>query len=453
MPLIAFLMCSLVACHLTDSGMKQAMRSYMYYQDIDDSSESLSQKSMLALCNALIVIGFIACLTFVIVLMYKFNCMQLFLGYCIFYSTSLLGMAGAKILVLVLCNKWHWVVDILSLSLAMYNFAVVGVLSIFYRTGIPLRIEQAYLVCTSVIVAWQLAQLPEWSVWMILLLLAFWDLFAVMTPIGPLRCLVDLIQEKGTPLPGLLFQADVTDAHVATQPNESVMDRSLASKDGQQAAQQTKIKTRQAEEMLLETLLVTAKQQQASSTAAVTPAPSPSLEQGNELYTFHQRVKGYLYHHDSIFQHRSYELSQLYVPRQREFWQMVTRVYVSHNKTEEADKEDKTIKLGLGDFIFYSVLVARAATHGMPTFLACFVSILVVSLCIQQVICCLNLTTALLLNAGSGHDDPPFGAIRRAACAADLDFSVNPRVPFDLGVHHAICGSPHQLRAMVTARG
>lgn len=350
--------------------MKQAMRSYMYYQDIDDSSETLSQKSMLAFCNALIVIGFIACLTFIIVLMYKFNCMQLFLGYCIFYSTSLLGMAGAKIFVLVLCNKWHWVVDIVSLSLVMYNFAVVGVLSIFYRTGIPLRTEQAYLVCTSVIVAWQLAQLPEWSVWMILFLLAFWDLFAVMAPIGPLRCLVDLIQEKGTPLPGLLFQADVADAHVATQPDEDVMDRSLISNNHQRAGLEIKT-SKQAEEELLETLLTTAKQQQSLSAPA-----SSRLEQGNELYTFHQRVKGYLYHYDSIFQHRSYELSQLFLGRQQEFWQMVIRVY---NNTGDAQDEDRTIKLGLGDFIFYSVLVARAATHGIPTFLACFVSILVVS--------------------------------------------------------------------------
>lgn len=39
---------------------------------------------------------------------------------------------------------------------------------------------------------------------------------------------------------------------------------------------------------------------------------------------------------------------------------------------------DKTIKLGLGDFIFYSVLVGRAAMFDFSTFVATFVCIVVV---------------------------------------------------------------------------
>ena len=39
----------------------------------------------------------------------------------------------------------------------MYNFAIVGVLAVFYQKGLPIFITQAYLVATSVIVAWQLS--------------------------------------------------------------------------------------------------------------------------------------------------------------------------------------------------------------------------------------------------------------------------------------------------------
>ena len=38
----------------------------------------------------------------------------------------------------------------------------------------------------------------------------------------------------------------------------------------------------------------------------------------------------------------------------------------------------RSIKLGLGDFVFYSVLVSRAALFGFATFAACFVAVIMV---------------------------------------------------------------------------
>ena len=42
-----------------------------------------------------------------------------------------------------------------------------------------------------------------------------------------------------------------------------------------------------------------------------------------------------------------------------------------------------SIKLGLGDFVFYSVLVSRAAMFGFVTFVASFVAIIAVSFCVM----------------------------------------------------------------------
>jgi hypothetical protein len=99
-----------------------------------------------------------------------------------------------------------------------------------------------------------------------------------------------------------------------------------------------------------------------------------------------------------------------YRDRQKEYWQALYRKYhvtsVRHIRTypsladvfdggmttkdikdDEEDEEQRmeaimgekeTIKLGLGDFIFYSVLVARAAMHSFPTFIASFLCIIVV---------------------------------------------------------------------------
>ncbi|RLN95313.1 hypothetical protein BBJ28_00020160, partial [Nothophytophthora sp. Chile5] len=363
--------------------------TYMYYQDIDSSGLSTATKTEEAFFNALLVIAFIAVLTFGIVLLYKCDCMHIFAGYSVLYSATLLGLMGSKLTVMVLCDRLHWVVDGVSLTIAMYNFALVGVLSIFYQKGIPTTVERGYLIITSVIVAWQLAQLPEvasvtWSVWMLLLLLGFWDLFAVMTPMGPLRCLVDLVQEKGTPIPGLLFEADVEDAHMEASTkapvNATVRQRRLATRDSM------------PEEVFIRRLLL-----------AVQSADSTLDPVAIDVSKLRQQVRAFLYDQNSSVQNQSDELARGFQHHQLRLWRNLYTYYgvrsvakhqpypamesvfsqsLGYYQTQPeghgaSDQEDKSIKLGLGDFIFYSVLVARAALHGFAVFASCFLGILV----------------------------------------------------------------------------
>jgi presenilin 1 len=376
----------------------------MYYKE---TAVSPAQRSLEALCNALLVIAFVAALTFGLVLLYKFDGMKLFLGYCVLYSAALLGVVGAKLVVLALAASV--IMDQFAFALIMYNFAAVGVLAIFYQKGIPPAVERGYLVATSVIVAWQLAQLPQvrarthsssrfdtltrwleqWSVWMLLFLLAFWDLFAVLTPMGPLRWLVDLVQEKGTPIPGLLFQADVADAHS----HKARDDRPAARNDAEMAeyVQQCHAKLSATPEDTFFQRLLTAG-------TGGEPATAKEVEQ------LTWQLRAFLRDQRSHFESRAGDLSRMFTSDSSRLWRNLYAYYnVSfvppsrpypplhqvfppefvtgtgeETAASEHEGDDKSIKLGLGDFIFYSVLVARAAEESFAAFSACFVAVLAV---------------------------------------------------------------------------
>ena len=120
----------------------------------------------------------------------------------------------------VTINKYHLPIDKLSYYLTMYNFAIVGTIAVFYQKGIPSFINQGYLIATSVIVAWELSYFNDWMAWALLIMLALYDLFAVLTPCGPLKALVNLMQKDGAPdMPGLLYEAQLMEG--ATRPGRS----------------------------------------------------------------------------------------------------------------------------------------------------------------------------------------------------------------------------------------
>jgi hypothetical protein len=110
----------------------------------------------------------------------------------------------------VMIEKYQIPIDWFTFLFALYNFAFVGVAAIFYSHGIPPYITQGYLICSSVIVAWQLSHFDTISTWTLLIMLGLYDLCAVLTPCGPLRALVNLMSDEDSPeMPGLLYEAEI----------------------------------------------------------------------------------------------------------------------------------------------------------------------------------------------------------------------------------------------------
>jgi len=135
--------------------------------------------------------------------------MKVLVGYMIFSSATLLGLLGGQLFDTAI-EIYKIPIDNFSFFFSVYNFCIVGVLAIFWSVGIPTYITQGYLICTSVILAWQLAHFDEYTSWTLLFMLAIYDLCAVLTPCGPLKALVNLMSQDDSPeMPGLLYEAEL----------------------------------------------------------------------------------------------------------------------------------------------------------------------------------------------------------------------------------------------------
>lgn len=239
----------------------------------ESASSSSAELFSQALVNALVIVGVIVLATVAMVALYYFRCMRVLIGY-LMATTALLLAVSTGLVVQTLLQVYRLPLDVVSYSLLFYNFAVVGVLAVFYQRGLPSQLTGGYLICISVTMAWILLRyLPEWTCWVLLAVLALYDLCAVLTPCGPLKWLVRIMQTRSEPLPGLLYEARFANPVPST---------------------------------------------------AVVSAPQGARDGGDDV----------------------------------------------------EEEEDQSIKLGLGDFVFYSLLCARASLVSFATFIAVFVVIL-----------------------------------------------------------------------------
>ncbi|CAH0483031.1 unnamed protein product [Peronospora belbahrii] len=433
---------SLVVVNYRSASIEASMSTYLVYGDSgsNDTNDGTNGTGFgKSVVNALVIIGAIAVLTFGMALLYKYNCMKFLRGYIMFASTAILSFVGGQLVDEIVNDHFKWIIDWPSFLFIMINFGFVGVISIFYQKGTPKVVQNGYLVMVSVILAWEFSAWPEWTTITFCVMFACYDLCAVLTPCGPLKYLIGLIQEKQAPLPGLLYEADVRDGvshdhhrqqrqqqerrskktptdEVATtkrQPSSSTLQSSSTS--DQNINVNTPVANVNASEinktraMLPQGLsqgLVAAPVQ---TTGPMDSSPIPVMSSGRrprnvaessfttyECETLEALVSLLIGFYETFSPEDTWKASQVaekFFSTQDRLWLLIfhkyhvcscsidmpcsvqTRRDRRRREREEENADDKTIKLGLGDFIFYSVLVGRAAIKDFSTFAVAFVCI------------------------------------------------------------------------------
>ncbi|KAK6638626.1 hypothetical protein RUM43_006893 [Polyplax serrata] len=318
-------LCMLVVV-ATISSIKFYTTSDMYfvYTPFHETDSNPGTKAWNAVANSLILIAVIVVMTVILIVLYKKRCYKTIHGWLIASSLMLLFLFSYLYLEEVL-RAYNIPMDYFTLTIIMWNFGVVGMICIHWRG--PLLLQQAYLIFIAALMALVFIKyLPEWTAWVVLAVISIWDLIAVLTPRGPLRILVETAQERNEQIfPALIYSSTFMYSYMSKTDEPS------------------------------------------NSTSPQREMQSPESEEDPE--------SGFV---------RGWSDPQRAERRNREIQEAANEVRFQPQSQDQpdqgatAEEEERGVKLGLGDFIFYSVLVGKASSYGdWNTTLACFVAILI----------------------------------------------------------------------------
>ncbi|KAJ8896564.1 hypothetical protein PR048_001908 [Dryococelus australis] len=312
---------------------------YLVYTPFHEDSPDTSTKVWNAVANSLILMAVIVVMTVLLIVLYKNRCYKIIHGWLILSSLMMLFIFSYLYLEEVL-RAYNVPLDYITLALLMWNFGVVGMVCIHWYG--PLRLQQAYLIFVAALMALVFIKyLPEWTTWVVLAVISVWDLVAVLTPKGPLRILVETAQERNEQIfPALIYSSTYMYSYVSIVNGE---DNEQASSSNQSPQSQPTNRSQESE-------------------------GDPESGFSREWVSTHaERVE-----------QRQRDIREASGGRIPNYNATAQTNVSAQPEFRELEEEERGVKLGLGDFIFYSVLVGKASSYGdWNTTLACFVAILI----------------------------------------------------------------------------
>lgn len=348
-------------------------------------------------------------MTTVLILLYKFRCYTTIHGWLILSSLMLLFMFTLMYISEFL-KVYNIPMDIYTLYIFIWNFGVVGMISIHWKG--PLLLQQGYLISISALMALVFIRcLPDWTIWTVLAIVSIWDLVAVLCPRGPLRILVETAQERNEPIfPALIYSSTMmweigssalSTAIVTTLPSVTMADNGGS---GRPQGRNKKSRNNQADRR---------DRQQAGSSSANRHSGSARTSQDTGSPVRIDKHPVEIHYEDGAEPPEVAFVQPASSTRDENWHRPVIRAVNSSNnrartnppsfdsddirssqptateltinfnppgsQTETTQlEEERGVKLGLGDFIFFSILVGKASSYGDWTItFSCYVAILV----------------------------------------------------------------------------
>ncbi|KFK43183.1 hypothetical protein AALP_AA1G090700 [Arabis alpina] len=345
---------------------------------IENPSDSATVKLEGSLENAIVFVVLVAAVTFVLVLLFYYNFTNFLKHYMRFSAFFVLGTMGGAIFLSII-QHFSIPVDSITCFVLLFNFTILGTLSVF-SGGMPILVRQCYMVVMGIVVAAWFTKLPEWTTWFILVALALYDLVAVLAPGGPLKLLVELASTRDEELPAMVYEARPTvSSHHGRNRGSSL--RALVSGGGGGGVSDSGSVELQAVRENSHNLDYNAVAVRDIDNVdgngnrnrdSVDRSPSEG-HFASSVSSEHSTVVGIRESIESRGSVADEEMSPLV---ELMGWGDDREDLRGFEESNNVENLRNGIKLGLGDFIFYSVLVGRAAMYDLMTVYACYLAII-----------------------------------------------------------------------------
>ncbi|XP_073015208.1 presenilin-like protein At2g29900 [Primulina eburnea] len=343
--ILVVILVSLLNTDSSSNGLSITSMATVAYSETN--SDSIWDKFKGALLNSLVFVAMVTVVTFLLVLLFYFRCTKFLKYYMGFSAFLVLGFLGGEI-ALFLIQDFSFPVDCITFCVVLFNFTVVGVLAVF-MSKMAIFVTQTYLVVIGMLVAYWFTLLPEWTTWVLLVAMALYDLAAVLLPGGPLRLLVELAISRDEEIPALVYEArpviSSNSGSIGGVPQRRLWREGRGGSGENRGLNSNQI-----------------------------PTPGACLSVGSS-----ENERNTIDAEEGRFPSVDSELVAPLIQHQ---------ISVRLNSPEDGAPSENlmlegiglassgAIKLGLGDFIFYSVLVGRAAMYDFMTVYACYLAII-----------------------------------------------------------------------------
>ncbi|XP_062211779.1 presenilin-like protein At2g29900 [Phragmites australis] len=322
-----------------------------------------------ALITAVTFVVAVTAATFLLALLFYLRCTPCLRAYMGFSALAVLLLLGGQVALLLL-SRLRFPLDAVSFALLLPNAAGALALAALAPASVPIALHQAALVAVAVLTAFWFTLLPEWTTWALLIAMAIYDLAAVLLPGGPLRVLLELAIERNEEIPALVYEARPVDPRQGRnwrlwkegrQPGGDldagstvevlgeVLGRNLDANSGSSSTSRGHGAA---------TFVGDANNSRPTATLVTALSSDSLVEQAEDV---------------SALQEHRVAVAEMRVP-------LIQPLPERSGEEEENDGiglgSSGAIKLGLGDFIFYSVLVGRAAMYDYMTVYACYLAII-----------------------------------------------------------------------------